>query len=130
MLLDLFNRTHVDQRSGGDVRFQTVPDTHMGDRGRHFFGELVIDAFLHVDPVCADAGLAVVAELGDHGALDGGIHVSVVENNERRVAAQFQRQLHDLLGALRHQNAANFGRAGKGELADFRIVAEFLADWS
>src|SRR3546814_3201477 len=62
-------------------------------RSRHgeLFGEGVVDPFLHQDAVGTDAGLAGVAELGDHGTLDGGIEVGVVEHQEGRVATELQR---------------------------------------
>jgi len=45
------------------------------------------------------------------------VDVGVVEHDEGRVAAQFQRQLLDGGCALRHQDAAHFGGAGEGQVA-------------
>ena len=56
-----------------------------------FCDEGVVDAVLHVEPVGADAGLAGVAVLADHRALDGAVDVGVVEDDEGRVAAEFER---------------------------------------
>ena len=50
-------------------------------------------AHLHEDAVGADAGLAGVAEGGARDALGGQLHVSIVEHNEGRVAAELERHL-------------------------------------
>ena len=55
--------------------------------------EGVVDLVLHVQAVGADAGLAGVAVLADHRALDGAVDVGVVEDDEGRVAAQFEAEL-------------------------------------
>jgi hypothetical protein len=55
--------------------------------------ERVVDAGLGKEAVGADAGLAGIAEFRGDGALDGTIDVGVVEDDERRVAAEFHRDL-------------------------------------
>jgi hypothetical protein len=57
--------------------------------------ERVVDAALDVDPVGGDAALAAVAELGDHRRLDRDVEIGIVEDQQRRVAAQLQRQALD-----------------------------------
>jgi ParB family chromosome partitioning protein len=89
VLLDLGHGLAVDQRASGGAFFQTVADLQLGHGGQ-LLGERVVDAVLDVQAVGADAGLAVVAVLGDDRAFDGLIQVGVVEHDERRVAAQFQ----------------------------------------
>ena len=79
-----------------------------------FSDEVVVDAVLHVDAVGADAGLAHVAELRDHRALDRGIEIGVVEDDERRVAAELEADLLHRRGRLAHQQLADLGRAGEG----------------
>jgi hypothetical protein len=59
--------------------------------GGQLLDEGVVHAFLHVEAVGADAGLAGVAVLADHRAFDGAVDVGVVEHDEGRVAAQLQR---------------------------------------
>ncbi len=46
-----------------------------------------------VEAVGGGAGLAQVAHLGQHRALDGGVDVGILEHQHRRVAAQFHRRL-------------------------------------
>ncbi len=95
---------------------------------REALDERVVDRVLHVDPVRADARLARVAELADHRAGDRGVQVGVVEDEERRVAAELERDLLDLSGALRHQQLADLGRAGEAELAHDRVRGQLAAD--
>ena len=52
-----------------------------------------------VEAVGRRARLADVAHLGDHRALDGRVEVGVVEDEERRVAAELHRDAQQLLGA-------------------------------
>jgi putative transposase len=80
------------------------------------------------EPVSADAGLAVVAELGNKRSLDRGIKVSIVENYEWRVSTKFQPELLDCRGALPVKLGADFGRAGEGQLSDGRIGSHLCAN--
>ena len=61
-------------------------------------------------------------------AGDGGVEVGVVEDQEGRVAAELQRDLLDLSGALRHEQLADRGRAREADLADDRIAGQLAAD--
>ena len=79
---------------------------------------VVVDPVLHEDPVRRDARLAAVPELADQRAGDGRVEVGVVEDDERGVAAELERDLLHLLRALRHQELPDLGRAGEAELAD------------
>ena len=128
MLFDLVHRGFIDQRAGGDPGLQPVADGQFLHGGSQLFGKGVIDPGLHVDPVRADAGLAVVAELRDHCAFDGRIQIGVVKDDEGGVAAKLHRALQHLVGGLTQQDAAHLGRPGEGQLADQRVLAEFLAD--
>ena len=62
--------------------------------------ELLGDAALDVEPVGGGAGLAAVAHLGDHRAVERGVEVGVGEHEERRVAAELHRAVDDLVGRL------------------------------
>ncbi|GAB5463993.1 MAG: hypothetical protein HoeaKO_40840 [Hoeflea alexandrii] len=130
VLDNLCHRVFADQWAGGHAVTETVADLHLANGSGEFFGKRVIDAGLHVDPVGADAGLAVVAVFRDHRAFDRGIEIGVVEDDERRIAAKLHRGLLDLVCGLAHQDPADFGRAGKRDLADLVVGAEFLADRS
>ena len=85
-------------------------------------GELVGDAALHEEAVGGGARLATVAHLRDHRAGDGGVEVGVVEHEERRVAAELHRAVHDAVGRLLQQATTDLGRAGERQLAYARVV--------
>jgi hypothetical protein len=59
--------------------------------GGQLLDEGVVHAVLHIEAVGAHAGLAGVAVLADHRAFHRRVEVGVVEHDEGRVAAQFQR---------------------------------------
>jgi len=66
--------------------------------------------------------------LGGDGAFDRRVEVGVVEDDERRVAAELERELLDRVGALLHECPAGFSGAGEGELAHGGIGAQLAAD--
>ena len=103
-------------------------DGELLDRLDEGGGEAVVDAGLHQDAVGADAGLAGIAIFRGHGAGDRLAEIGVVEHEQRRVAAELERQLLHRVGALPVEDLADLGRAGEGELAHPAIVAEHLAD--
>ena len=96
---------------------------------REFRGEGVVDSVLDVEAIGADAGLAGVAIFRSGRAFDGGVDVGIVENDEGSVAAELERDFLDGAGALRHEQLADFGRAGERKFADDRIGCEFAADF-
>ena len=55
------------------------------------------------EPVGGRAGLAHVAHLGEHRAVDGRVEVGVGEDQERRVAAELHRDPEQLVGGLLDQ---------------------------
>ena len=67
--------------------------------------------------VAIAAGFAAIAHLGDHGPLDGGVEIGIIEHDEGGVAAQFHRAGNDRVGRLMQQAAPHFGRTGERELA-------------
>ena len=130
MFLHLVDGIGIDQRAKGGAVLQAVADLHRAYFLFQLGGEGVIDTGLHIDPVGADTGLAVVAEFAHDRAFDGGIQIGVVENDEGRVAAQFHRAFHHAIRRLAQQDAAHLGRTGEGQLAHGVVFAEFLADVS
>ena len=61
-------------------------------------------------------------------AGDSRVEVGVVEDDERRVAAELERDLLQLRRALPHQELADLGRAGEPELAHERVRRHLAAD--
>ena len=115
--LDLGDRLAVDQRADSGAGLDAGADGELLDRLDQRRREAVVDAGLHQDAVGADASLAGVAIFGGHGAGDGLIEIGVVEDDERRVAAELERELLHRVGALPIEHLADRGRAGEGELA-------------
>ena len=86
------------------------------------------DRAVHQEPVGGGAGLAHVAHLGDHRAVDGGVDVGVLEDEERRVAAELHAQPLQLVGGLPDQHLADAGRAGEADLAQPVVGLQGLAE--
>ena len=128
VLLDLVDRLHVDQRPLGDALLGAVADLHRRDLLRKLLDELVVDLVLGIDAVGADAGLAHVAILRDHGAFDRGIDIGVVEHHERRVAAELEPELLHPDRGLLIEDLADFGRSGEADEAHGGMLAQHLAD--
>ena len=108
---DLAALVVVDQRADLDVGLGAAADLHVADLRRELLGELVGDRAGDVEAVGRRARLAAVAHLGDQRALDRGVDVGVVEDQERRVAAELHRHAQDLVGRLLDQRAPDLGRA-------------------
>ena len=128
MALDLVEALAIDDRPLLDPVLHAVADLHRGGRLGQAAGELVIDSVLHEDTVGADTGLAGIAVFRGHSAGDRRVDIGIVEDDQRRVAAELKAHLLQRAGALAHQNAADLGRAGEGHLADTVVVAQRLAD--
>jgi ParB family chromosome partitioning protein len=103
VLFDLRERLLVDERTLIRLAGEAVANPQLLHRGDELAREFVIDLVLHDEAVRAHAGLARVAVLARDRARDGGVEVGVIENEERRVAAELQRDLLHGARALRHQ---------------------------
>ena len=92
----------------------------------HLGGELrdegVVHLLVDVKAVGRGAGLAHVAHLGDHRALDRGVKIGVLEHQERRVAAQLHRRPHHVVGRLVQEPPPHLGRAGERDDAHVRVL--------
>ena len=91
-------------------------------------GERLGDIGMHIDAVRRRAGLAEIAHLGQHRALDGGVHVGILEHQHGRVAAELHRRLEHLIGGRFEQRAPHAGRAGKAHHPHARIVHNVIDD--
>ena len=85
-------------------------------------GEVVVDDARHVEAVRRGAGLAAVAHLGDHRAVERSVEVGVVADEEGGVAAELHRGGEHLVGCLLQEDPPDLGRAGEGEGPDPRVV--------
>ncbi len=114
----------LDERSDGYVGVQAVPHFQLADGVGKTLHERVVDPRLHQHAVGAHAGLACVAELRVNSALNGGVDVGVVEDDERRVPTQFEGKPFHSARTLGHQQLAYFCRAGEGEHPDGLVTGE------
>ena len=127
MLLHFLQGGRFDERADFHAFVKAVAHAGGLHAGRELAHELVIHARLHIKAVGANAGLPRVAELAGKSALHGGGDVRIVKNNERRIAAQLQRQFFNGRCALGHEDAAHFGAAGEAEVAHDGAGAQSLA---
>jgi len=117
----------IDQRAD-IVRFiQRRADAQVLHARLHLADEALVDRLLHQQARTGAADLALVEPDRIDQAFDRRIQVGVVEHDERRLAAQFQRQLLAAAGRGLADQAADFGRAGEGQLVDARMVDDRLA---
>ena len=128
MLLDLFHRSPVDERSLLGFALEPVAYRHPADRLGQFFREAVVYPLLHQETVRADAGLTGIAVLGDQRPLDRGIEVGIVENDEGCIPPQLQGELFHGAGTFGHQFLADHGGAGEGDLAHQRVGGHLPPD--
>src|SRR3954447_24362598 len=116
----------VDERADLHVGLGAAADLHLADLRAELLGEVAGDRARDVEAVRRRARLAAVAHLRDERALDGGVEVGVLEDEERRVAAELHRDAQDLLGRLLDERLADRRRAGERELARPRVLDERL----
>ena len=116
----------VDERADLDVGLGPAPDLELAHPRREPLREVAGHRLGDVEAVGRGARLADVAHLRDHRALDGGVEVGVLEDEERRVAAELHRHAQDLLGALLDERPADLGRARERELARPRVADQGL----
>src|SRR3546814_16352665 len=83
-----------------------------------FRSEGVVDALLDREARRRDADLARVAEFLRDDAVERRLKVAVVEDQHRRMAAQFHRDPLHPVGGETHQMLADRGRAGEADLED------------
>ena len=86
--------------------------------------DFVEDFLFDVEPRAGAAALAVIEEDGAGGAGNGAVEIGVVENDVGRFAAEFERNLLQVAGRGLHDELADFGRAGEGDLVDVRMRGE------
>ena len=76
-------------------------------------------------PRAGTAALALVEEQAEVRAFDGRIHVGVGKDDVGALAAQFQRDALEIgPGRRLHDQLADFGRAGEGDLVDIHVLGD------
>ena len=105
--------------ASGSVAGATFSARHAS--GEHV-AELLVHARLHVHAIRAYASLPAVAKLRGEQARDSGVEIGVVEDDEGRVAAEFQRQLLECLRRFAREILADRRRAGERDLAHAAVM--------
>ena len=127
-LADALDGLLVDQRADVDAVVLAAAEGEAAHPLAELLGELLRHRAVHQEPVGGRARLAHVAHLRDHRAVDGRVDVGVLEDDERRVAAELHAQPLQLVGRLAHQDLADAGRAGEADLAQPVVGLEGLAE--
>lgn len=109
VLVDLCHRSAVNQRAVCGLAVEAVADLECLDDVDDALDKLLVDAAVDKDAVGAYAGLASDSELASNQVLHCFIEVGVLEDDEGRVAAQFEGELLESGGALVHEDLANRG---------------------
>ncbi len=118
--------TLIGERAHHDTIFQAI--AHLDCLGcfHKTFKEPIGHTFLHKEAGRGDTDLAGIAELGKRGDFDGLVDIGVVEDHDRRMAAQFHRcALHVPAGQC-SQMFANGRGACEGYLANDRMRNEIF----
>ena len=120
--MDVLDRPRVHHGSQFDTGRKSRPDLDGFHGGGELVGELVVDRLVGIEAIGRGAGLAAVAHLRDHRALDRRVDVGIVEYQERRVATQFHGAVDDAVGRRPQQGSPDLGGAGEGQLAHQRVM--------
>ncbi len=128
MGFDLLNGAIVDERSDQRVALEAIADFHLRNHFCKALGETIVDAALNEDSVRAHASLSCIPIFRSDRALDGDLDVRVIEYDERRIAAELERELLERRGALRHQCLSDGRRTREAQFAYERVARERAAD--
>ncbi len=128
LLLDLDDGAFMPQRPDLASILKPCADLQRADAGGKGLGEGIGDAPLDEDAVGGKAILAGCGELGVDGDLDRFCDIGVVEDDQRRVAAELHHQPLHRWRALRGDQAADLGGAGEAHRAQADIAANASDD--
>ncbi len=113
VLLNLFERVGIDQRTLLHTGLEARADLQLRRFRGKFLHELVVDFFVRVKTIGADARLTRIPILRSDRPLNRGIDLGIVEHDKRRVASELERQFLQGRRALLHQNPTDCGGPGK-----------------
>ena len=83
--------------------------------------EIVVDRLVDEDPRAGHAVLALQEEGRHRDAGDGDIEIGVGEDDNGGFAAELERDLLHRLDSAAHDQLADLGRSGEGDLVDVRM---------
>src|SRR5579863_3020266 len=94
---------------------------------RELAHHFVVTLALHENPRARAADLPRVEEHAHHRGRHGLIEIGVREDDVRRLAAEFQRDLFQISGGGLQDDLADFGRTGEGHLVDRGMLGDRAA---
>src|SRR5579859_8237553 len=104
-----------------DRLVQRIADPQFAHARADLVEERAFDRFLDEQARAGAAHLALVEPDRVDESLDGAVEIGVVEDHERRLAAELERQPLPRAGGRPANDAADLGRAGERELVDTRV---------
>ncbi len=120
--VDVFNGTLVDHGPARDRLVKTTADLDSAHGLSECRSEFWGNTGLHVEAICGCAGFRRVPHFGDHGALDGGFEIGVVEHDEGGIASEFHHGLEHTVRATAQQHPAYFGGTSERNHAGVDVV--------
>ncbi|SVK51774.1 Uncharacterised protein [Acinetobacter baumannii] len=122
-----FHVREADQRPEVGLRIGRVTDANALYALEDFRLKLRLQRRRHEDAGAVGAHLAGTVEVGHHGDIGGAIQIGVVEDNQRRFAAQLHGDvLQRRTRRVGHHLLAGFHPAGEGHFGDARMVGQVL----
>src|ERR1022692_2532367 len=90
----------------------------------HGFDEVLVDRLLHQDTATGGADFALIDEDSEERAVDGGFEIGIGEEDVWRLATEFKGDTLYGVGGLFHDDLADGGAAGEGDLVDIGMLHE------
>ena len=118
----------VNQRPNAHAVFKTAARKHFGHPAFEFLNKRFDDALMHKDSVGTDAGLSGIEKFDQHGTLGSIYRVGILENNKRRMTAEFKGNMFNLIRCFFGQDLTHLGRSCEGNLSDHRVCGKNLTD--
>ena len=119
----------ADQRTAHGALFFGSAHLHGIRNHRHALDDLVVDTALHQNSGTAHTGLPGVHEGAERRHRDRLLQFRVIEDQHRRLAAEFQSDLVEVaVGRRVHDRAADLRGAGEGDLLHVGVRGDRRAD--
>ena len=101
-----------------------IADSNRLGPPHHLVDEVAVHPRLHEYAGACHATLAAGAEVAGHGTIDGTFEVGVVEDEDRRLAPEFQRQVGEVVGRVADHVACGLDASRERHPADQRVAGE------
>ncbi len=122
--VDGFALHRRDNRADVDPLVERVADAQQAHAAAHLRQELGGDALLNQEARSGAADLPLIEPDGIDQALDRAILIGVVEDDEGRFAAQFEREPLARSGGRAADDAPDVGRSGEGDLVEIGMLGD------